>query len=111
MWENSYSPNHSHVINSLFTFGKNRIINVGYKLIPEKKDETLFEGLEGVNKSVQKIQAWVFDMDTLGVKNKEYAFRGDCSESGIKIMENSQSDIKVLANLIRLTKAKKTSLY
>ena len=99
LWENSYPLNYSNVINSLFIFGKNRIINVGYKLIPDKKDETSFEGLEGVDNSVQKIQAWVFDMDTLGVKNNEYAFRGDRSESGIKIMENSQSDIKVLANL------------
>ena len=66
LWENSYPLNHSNVINSLFIFGKNRIINVGYKLIPDKKDETSFEGLEGVDNSVQKIQAWVFDMDTLG---------------------------------------------
>ena len=42
LWENSYSLNHPNVINSLFTFGKNRIINVGYKLIPDKKDETSF---------------------------------------------------------------------
>ena len=106
LWENSYPLNYSNVINSLFIFGKNRIINVGYKLIPDKKDETSFEGLEGVDNSVQKIQAWVFDMDTLGVKNNEYAFRGDRSESGIKIMENSQSDIKVLANLNSFNKGK-----
>jgi len=99
LWDNYYSSDHANNISGLYKSEKNRIINIGYKIIPKNKEKIKFEGLGGVPNGEQKIQAWVFDIDTLGIKNREQVFIGDRSEYGVALMKEPDSDIYVLANL------------
>ena len=99
LWDKTYAIDFENNINKIFFDSENRIINIGYKIIPQEKDLVQFVGLSNVAPSKERKEAWIFDIDTLGSNIQEYIFSGDRSEYGLELLENGNSDFMVLANM------------
>jgi len=88
----------NYAINNIYV-QEEKIYNVGHEVIPFSNEKIRFEELIGEDQYPEKIQALVFEMDTLGSNVGQYAFDVDRSEYGIKSMLKENGQFSVLASL------------
>ena len=94
-----YPLNQDNITMSNLYVHEKQIFNVGYEVIPFSNEKVRFEELIGVTQYPEKIQALVFEMDTLGKNLGQYAFSTDRSEYGVKLIQKENDQYTVLTNM------------